>query len=88
MTYNYKDTHLPMKRIQDFLKDLYLNQNYSYKDLAEKCSTTPATMKKWITHGPDLKWYSLMDICLAFNLKLLDIFKDTIWEELCYARYA
>ena len=81
MTYNFKETHSPMKRIQMVLWKHH-EDGCSYKELAERCSTTPATIKKWIAHGPDLKWYSLMDICVGMNLELKDILKDTRWEKL------
>ena len=81
VTYNYKDTALPMTRIQDILKERYA-KGESYSDLALKCSTTAITMSHWIKNDPNLKWYSLMDICIGLEIELLDIFRGTRWESL------
>lgn len=81
MTYNYKQTGSPMRRIQAILKHR-VELGESYKELAEKCSTTPATVSKWVKHGPELKWYSLFDICLGLELDLREIIKGSIWEDL------
>lgn len=81
MTYNFKDTRLPMERIQTLLAEQYKNSK-SYTEIASLCSTTPSTIKKWIAHGPDLKWYSLLDICEGLDIKLSDVLKDTRWEKL------
>jgi DNA-binding Xre family transcriptional regulator len=80
MTYNWKETRSPMERIQAILQK-EASSGIPIKDLAETCSTTPATMSKWINNGADLKWYSLLDICKGLDLKLSDILKDTVWEE-------
>lgn len=81
MTYNYKETGGPMRRIQAVLKHR-VALGETYKELAEKCSTTPKTISNWVRNSPDLKWYSLFDICLGLELELKDIFRDTRWEKL------
>lgn len=70
-----------MSKVQKFLQDKHA-EGMSYKELAEICSTTPKTMSNWINyHGIDLKWYSLFDICIGFNLPLSHFMNDTYWEK-------
>jgi len=81
MTYHYKEVTLPMTRIQNALKDHH-RRGASYQALARLCSTTPKTISNWIQNGPDLKWYSLVDVCLGLDLTLKDVFEGTRWEKL------
>lgn len=81
MTFNRQDTRLPMMRIHDALLEACKGKS-TYKEIAEKCSTTPKTISKWINYGPDLKWYSLLDVCQGLELELSDVLRGTRWEKL------
>jgi hypothetical protein len=80
MTYRFKETHDPMERIHTVLC-AHHNDGKSFKELAVMCSTTPATISKWVKYKPDLKWYSLFDICLGLNISINEILRDTPWEK-------
>jgi hypothetical protein len=81
MTYNFKQTRDPMDKIQSVLIGKN-NEGMTFKEMAAVCNTTPQTISNWINKGCDLKWYSVFDICLGFDLDLKSILEGTTWEKI------
>jgi DNA-binding Xre family transcriptional regulator len=78
---NLQDNGIVMQRLHLILMARRM-KGASYKELAAKCNTTPKTMSSWIKRQPDLKWYSLLDICVGLEIELIDLVRGTKWEKL------